>query len=386
MEPKDMEKALESATAGIGLIGEGVKALAARVEAVEKAGKSRITDVESRKKGSDLSVVRFAKAALTKNLEHLSDAEKAVCKTLTSDTDSLGGYTVPVEQMTEWVEFLRANTVVREAGARVISGLSGSPVTFPKQTGAATASFIGQGTAISGTDQALGQISMTPKQASAMTKIQRRLMNLSNPSIEAMVREDLAAQIARRIDLSALVGLGGANEPLGVRNTPGISTFAPTGAGNNIAAEDFYTAIQKLESANAFGGSMAFIMDPLNLSKTRKLRSDSGAGAGTGDFLLQPMDRQLAGAAAGTILGFPVYSTTQLPFVTGTRKDIYFGNWNDLLIGEWGGLDILASAEAGDANGSAFTQNQVWIRAIQEVDVAVRHGESFAVITAVETV
>jgi hypothetical protein len=49
-----------------------------------------------------------------------------------------------------------------------------------------------------------------------------------------------------------------------------------------------------------------------------------------------------------------------------------FGNWADLMIGYWSGVDINVDTSTGSTSGT------VRIVALQDVDVAVRHGESFA--------
>ena len=53
---------------------------------------------------------------------------------------------------------------------------------------------------------------------------------------------------------------------------------------------------------------------------------------------------------------------------------MYFGNWEEVMIGQWGGLEILVSQETSDA----FQKNQTWIRVLQEVDIGLRHPESSA--------
>ena len=62
---------------------------------------------------------------------------------------------------------------------------------------------------------------------------------------------------------------------------------------------------------------------------------------------------------------------------TGTNlSSLIYGNWSDLIIGEWGALEILANPYSpGFANGD------VDIRVLQSVDIAVRHAASFAVVT-----
>ena len=72
--------------------------------------------------------------------------------------------------------------------------------------------------------------------------------------------------------------------------------------------------------------------------------------------------------ANGEMNGYPVVVTNNLT----TSGQILFGNWADLLIGYWGGLDINIDSATGSASGT------LRIVALQDVDVAVRHGESFA--------
>ena len=51
-----------------------------------------------------------------------------------------------------------------------------------------------------------------------------------------------------------------------------------------------------------------------------------------------------------------------------------FGNWADLLIGMWGGLDLQVNPFSLDTKGA------VRIVAFQDIDIAVRHVESFSAI------
>ena len=54
------------------------------------------------------------------------------------------------------------------------------------------------------------------------------------------------------------------------------------------------------------------------------------------------------------------------------RSAIFFGNWGDLMIGMWGGLDILVDPYTASTTGT------VRVIALQDVDVAVRQPASFA--------
>jgi HK97 family phage major capsid protein len=68
-----------------------------------------------------------------------------------------------------------------------------------------------------------------------------------------------------------------------------------------------------------------------------------------------------------TINGYRAIVSNQV-----TAGDLFFGNFADLLIGMYGGLDILVDPYTASSSGT------VRVRALQTVDVAVRHAVSFA--------
>jgi hypothetical protein len=57
-----------------------------------------------------------------------------------------------------------------------------------------------------------------------------------------------------------------------------------------------------------------------------------------------------------------------------TEGTVIFGAWSQLLIGYWSGLDILVNPY----ETTAYARGRVLVRAMRDVDVAVRHAESFA--------
>jgi HK97 family phage major capsid protein len=83
----------------------------------------------------------------------------------------------------------------------------------------------------------------------------------------------------------------------------------------------------------------------------------------------------------GTLLGFPFQTTTQIAVDANTETQMYFGQWQDVVVGQRKTLEIVASNEAG----TAFEYDQTWIRAILRLDVVLRHAESIEVLTDVRT-
>ena len=308
-------------------------------------------------------------------------------KTMSAGTDTAGGYLIPTQAIQSVIELLRNNLVVKELGATMLNDLVGIPVEIPKVTSGSTAQWIDENATITPTQLALGQVKLNPKGLAAMTQLSNRLLALSVPSAESLVRQDLAQTLAEALDLAALRGTGVAGQPLGIANTPGIGTVdfgattAAAGYHSNPGWEQMYDMEGVLADANALRGNVGYAMHPnlkRNLSKVRG--SGHTADVFDGDFILNPAnDAQLQ-----ALLGYNFKQTTQIPITLGGGSDTeaYMANWADLLIGQWVGLSIMASQEAG----TAFVTNQTWVRMVTDVDVAVRRPESFVLGSGINTV
>lgn len=296
-------------------------------------------------------------------------------KAMAAGTDIAGGYLVPAQAMGELIEMFRAETVCIQRGARLIDNLQGSSVYFPKQTGGATVYWVGENVEIPASEPTVGQIQMTPKKAAAMVQLSNSLIRMSNPSAEQLVREDISRAVALAVDIAALRGSGASNQPRGIANTPGINTVALGDNGATLSSFDlFYDMEYQLALDNALRGNLGYVFHHVVKRNIKKLKVKQYAEDTGGEYVVSaPTDPQIE-----AWLGWPFSLTTQLPLnlVKGTATnctEVYFGNWQELLIGQWAGMSILASQEAGNA----FAYDQTWIRIITEVDVALRHTESF---------
>lgn len=302
-------------------------------------------------------------------------------RALEAGSDTLGGFLVPNQIISEMVELIRAQAVVIQAGATVMGGLVGSPIQIPKQTSASTAYWVGENVAPDESSQAFGQLTMSPHTCAAYTKISKRLIMLSNPSAEAVVREDLSLQLALKMDLAMLRGGAAAGEPVGIANSSGIGTYAFGTNGGPLTYQDLVKIVAVARNANALRNSksLGWILPSALISVLMQLVD------GNNRPLLSPWTEGAAdwapgepgyGGPVGRLLGYPVYDTTQIPTNltkgTGTSlTEIYFGDIGTLLVGQWGGITIEASGETS----TAFLARQVWVLIAQDVDFAIRQPE-----------
>jgi HK97 family phage major capsid protein len=254
----------------------------------------------------------------------------------------------------DFIDVLRNASSVMQAGARMLGGLSGD-VKIPKKTAAASAAWIAtEGGASSESEMTVGSVSLTPKTLGAFTDVTRQLLIQSSLDVEALIRDDLASAIALTIDLGALSGSGSSGQPTGIKNTSGINTvdfgtapdlvptFAQVVAMETAVAED-----------NALMGNLAYIMPAAMVGALKTTEKASN----TAQFVVEP---------GGTVNGYRAIVSNQC-----AAGDAYFGNFSDLLVGMFGGLDIVVDPYTASTSGT------VRVVALQSCDVAVRHAVSF---------
>ena len=117
-----------------------------------------------------------------------------------------------------------------------------------------------------------------------------------------------------------------------------------------------------IDSANALMGKMCYVTNPTGKSY---LKTNVKA-ANTASFLLDN----------GEMNGYPVYVTNHMcnGLAVGVNEQgLMFGNFNDLLIGQWGALDITVDPYTQATNGKIRLVVNCYF------DVKKRRTASFAV-------
>jgi HK97 family phage major capsid protein len=266
-------------------------------------------------------------------------------------TNSAGGFTVATELMAgSFIEMLRNRAVVMRAGATMMSGLVGN-VAIPKQSAAATAYWVAENGAPTESQQTVAQVTMSPKTVGAFTDISRRLLIQSSIDVEAMVRRDLATVVALAIDTAGLYGTGNNNQPTGVKNVSGVNLrdFAAT----NPTFAEIVGMETEVAVDNADIGTLVYLFNPAQRGALKTTEKASS----TAQFVWE---------VGNTVNGYRTEVSNQV-----TAGDVFFGNFADLMVGMWSGLDLMVDPYAGATAGT------VRVVALQDVDIAVRNAVSF---------
>ena len=284
-------------------------------------------------------------------------------------TNNVGGFLKPTDHMgNEFIEALKAKLVVSQAGARIMTGLKGD-VAIPKMSAeTSNVAFVSENSAPSEGNATFAQVTMSPKTLAAQVDISRKLMLQSDPSIESVLRQDIIATFARKIDEVAIEG-GGSNEPSGV--------LAGVASGNVIAAatngtaptyENVVEMIRLVEASNAIlnEGSLKFLGNPKLTSKLRRVLKSSADTSS--NFILENDN---------SILGYDYLSSTLVPsdLTQGSGSGLsamIFGDFSQLMLGFYSGVDVIVDPYTGSAAGTTR------LAFFQDLDVALRHGESFS--------
>jgi HK97 family phage major capsid protein len=282
-------------------------------------------------------------------------------------TDTAGGHTVATDLLaSSFIDLLRNAMALVPMGIRMMTDLNGN-IAIPRATGGATAYWVAESGAPTESQQAFDQVPMTPKTVGAFTDISRKLLLQSSIDVEAFVRQDLATVLGLAIDQAGINGTGSSNQPRGILTTSGIGSVA---GGTNGAAPT-YEHIVNLETAvavdNAAIGNLGYLTNTKvrgQLKKTQKFADTNGMP------VFEAGDTPLNGYRAG--ISNQVPSNLTKGTASGIASAIIFGNWSDLMLGMWGGLDLMVDPYTNSTSGT------VRIVALQDVDYAVRHPESFA--------
>lgn len=297
-------------------------------------------------------------------LRHVS-APQSAQRDLTVGTATAGGHTVATNLLAgSFIDLLRASMALTQLGVRMLTDLNGN-LAIPRQTGGATAYWVAESGAPTESAAAFDQVALTPKTVGAFSDISRRLLLQSSIDVENFVRQDLATVLAMAIDLAGINGSGSSNQPRGILNTSGIGSVA--GGTNGLAPA--WSHIVNLESAvanqNAATGNLGYLTNTAVRGKLKQTERFSSSGMPVwGD------DNTLNGTRAA--ISNQVPSNLTKGTASGTCSAIIYGNWADLIVGMWGGLDLMADPYTGSTTGT------VRIVGLQDVDVAVRHAESFS--------
>ena len=365
------------------------------VEAAAQRAADRELDRRQRVAGRPFSLVRYIAGIVAGNLEGI---EKEVDEMGAKEYERLGltrrGHVIPSAylraasgqnyttsadggNLTEegerrYFDILRDKLVVAGLGATVLTDLVGTFTAIGSS--AVQAAWEGEGDKNELKKVAYSKLTMTPHRSSVSVATTRDLLRQTSIDVEADLLNKITGAHAQLLEKAAISGSGSDGEPTGILNTTGIGSVAMGTNGGAIDWKHIVALETEVNSKNANRGRMAYLS---NAKVNGELKVTEMA-TGTARFLL-------SNEAPKILNGYPFDWTNLVPSTltkgTATSKcsALIFGNFQDLYIGQWGGIDIVVDPYTGARNGEIIITLNAWN------DIKVVEPKSFAAIVDITT-
>lgn len=221
------------------------------------------------------------------------------------------GVDVVATDLYDIIEPLRAKNVLLNAGAKFYTGLSNN-VQLPVMTGA-NVGWAGEVGEVAG-NTAFDNVQLTPKRLTAFVDISKMLLAQDSIGVENAIRVDLINAINSKIE-STILGSGAktVGSPAGMFNGK-----TPT----KVTDFEGLVSLEALVEEKNVLGDIAYIASPSAKASFRNMMKGS-----KGTAQLAFIDSSLDGT--------PVYSTSNV-----AAKQFIVGDFSNLAIGQFGGIDI----------------------------------------------
>lgn len=270
------------------------------------------------------------------------------------------------------IDVLLDKTVTRELGATYLTGLRGD-ITFPTMTSAAEPAEKAENAAATEIQPTTGSKSMTPTRLPAYTEISEQLLKQDAFGIEQWVRNHLFELVAIRMDRMAVNGSGASNEPTGILNAAGLSLISHGTDGGAPVRTTLTRTAGTVDVANAMMGNLGYLTN----GKVETTLKETKVDTGSGQFVWPE--------GASTLNGHKAVSSNLVPsnLTKGAGTDLsalIFGNWRDLYVGMWGGIELKSNPYV------KMDEGIVQVHVVSYYDILVSRVASFAAANDLVTV
>lgn len=242
-----------------------------------------------------------------------------------------------------YVQSLRDNLPIARLGANILTNLVGTLPVITSQD--ITAGWGAEGAEAPTSKANYAKAVMSPKRNFANMVTTRDLLRQTSFDVEADLIDKINYAHARIIEDAAINGAGG-NAPTGILKTAGIGSVA---MGTNGAAISWAKVVELesvVASLNALKGRLGYLTN----AKVIGALKTTVCGSNTSRFILDAL-------VSNMVNGYGIEMTNLVPanLTKGTATEkcsaLIFGNWSDLYVGHWGGIDLIVDPYTGKRKG-----------------------------------
>ncbi len=283
-------------------------------------------------------------------------------------TNADGGYMKEVAPI-RYIDALRARLVVAQLGATVLGDLVGTvPVVSASDL---SAGWLAEAASGSVTKSTIARAEMTPHRNFVAGAVTKDLLRQTSFDVEKMIQEKLLNAHAQIIDIAAIAGSGSSNQPTGILSHASVPVVAVGTNGGAITWANVVKLETTVNNNNGNRGKMAYLTNAKVWGAMKAVEKASN----TARFLLE--DGMLNGYKAEWTSNVP--SNLTKGSAEGTCSAMIFGNFEDLYIGQWGGIDLVVDPY------TLATYGEIRFVLNAYNDILVAEPKSFAVIKDITT-
>jgi len=309
-------------------------------------------------------------------LRHGASADEI--RALAWDTGSAASL-VPTTLARTLYEYMEASNSLFRAPTTKVYTAGGETMVFPRVGAHAIATQVsGQGTAFAGTDPTFAKMTLDAFKYGELVKVSSEVLSDSGIDIASFLGRDMGRALGRKTATDFVTG-SGAGQPNGLMSALGGSGTIVTGGSLITATVEKLIDLQfSVADEYRNGGSAGWVMKDSTAGTLRKLRD--GAGGTVGAFLWEPsLTNGIQGGTPDRLLGFPVYTDSNVAAQGSAAKSIAFGDLSAFYIRVVGNTTI----ERDDSVG--FATDEVFFRAKLRVDSDLIDATALNVIAQVVT-
>jgi HK97 family phage major capsid protein len=212
---------------------------------VELPSTVKMADALPAEKAPGVSLERWMAAAVLG--EKCDDREaREYAREMKQMTTATSGILIPVEYQSAWIDRLRSNMVLNQAGMRTIAML-GKQQTHAAVTGDPAVTWHAEAGSISAANPTFAARSLTAKTLVARCQCSVEVAQ-DSPDFGAQLSGVIARAMAAELDRAGLHGSGSSNDPTGIYSTANINTVPGVGTITDYA--ELLTGVKELLSDN----------------------------------------------------------------------------------------------------------------------------------------
>ena len=214
---------------------------------------------------------------------------------------------------------------------------------------------------------------MSPKRLQVLQGVTYDLMHQSSKALDDLILDDMVKAHAVALDAAIFTGSGSSGQPTGVLSASNVNSIAIDTHGGPLT----YNLLVQMETE--VGIDNGLLDDTLAYVSNAKVQGKLKTIPQIAGYPFYLMND-------GKVNGYPFYMSNAIPSnltkgnTSGACSAAIFGNWSEVIVGSWGGLQLIVDPYTAKANGV------LEISAAAYHDVLVRTPQAFCKIVDITTV